>query len=83
MARRSNGSEVIERLLEDRHPEEVPADAETVDRLIATARRHIDSSTINAESDPEGALALAYDAAHQRLRSSHVRACAPPRLVDT
>lgn len=77
MARWNKGSEVIKRLLEDRHLEEVPADAETVDRLIATARRHLASATTNADSDPEGALALAYDAsrkaatellAHQGLR---------------
>lgn len=65
MARWNKGSEVIERLLEDRQLEEVPADAETVGRLIATARRHIASATTNAESDPEGALALAYDAARK------------------
>lgn len=65
MARWNKGSEVIERLLEDHHLEEVPADGETVDRLIATARRHVASATRNAESDPEGALALAYDAARK------------------
>jgi HEPN domain-containing protein len=65
MARWNKGSEVIERLLDDRHLEEVPTDAGTVDRLIATARRHIASATSNAESDPEGALALAYDAARK------------------
>lgn len=45
--------------------------------MIATARRHIESATTSAGSDPEGALALAYDAArttatallgHQGLR---------------
>lgn len=65
MARWNKGSEVIERLLEDRHLEEVPADADTAARLIATARRHISSATSNAESDPEGAFALAYDAARK------------------
>lgn len=65
MARWNKGSEVIERLLDDRRLEEVPADADTVDRLIATAHRHIASATRNAESDPEGALALAYDAARK------------------
>lgn len=65
MARWNKGSEVIERLLEDRHLEEVPADADTAERLIATARRHISSATNNAESDPEGAFALAYDAARK------------------
>lgn len=65
MARWNKGSEVIERLLEDRHLEEVPADADTAARLIATARRHISSATSNAESHPEGAFALAYDAARK------------------
>jgi uncharacterized protein (UPF0332 family) len=65
MARWNKGSEVIERLLDDRHLEEIPADAETVNRLIATARRHIASAATNAHSDPEGALALAYDAARK------------------
>ena len=65
MARWNKGSEIIERLLEDRHLEEVPADADTVERLIATARRHISSATSTAESDPEGAFALAYDAARK------------------
>lgn len=65
MARWNKGSEVIERLLDDRHLEEVPADADTVDRLVATARRHIASATTSAESDPEGPLALAYDAARK------------------
>ena len=61
----NKGSEVIERQLEDRHLEAVPADADTVERLIETARRHIASATTNAASDPEGALALAYDAARK------------------
>jgi HEPN domain-containing protein len=65
MVRWNKGSDVIERLLEDRHLQEVPADADTVDRLITTARRHISSATSNAESDPEGAFALAYDAARK------------------
>lgn len=65
MARWNKGSEVIQRLLDDRHLEEVPADSDTVDRLIATARRHITSATSTAGSDPEGALALAYDAARK------------------
>lgn len=65
MPRWNKGSEVIERQLEDRHLEEVPADADTVERLVDTARRHIASATANAASDPEGALALAYDAARK------------------
>ncbi len=79
MARWNKGSEVIQRLIEDRHLEEVPADPDTVEHLIAAARRHIASARTAARSDPEGALALAYDAArktgtallvHQGLRPS-------------
>jgi uncharacterized protein (UPF0332 family) len=65
MTRWNKGSEVIERLLEARHLEHVPADADTVAALIATARRHVTSATATAVGDPEGALALAYDAARK------------------
>ena len=67
MTRWSKGSEVIERLLNARHLEHVPADADadTVAALIATARRHVTSAFATAADDPEGALALAYDAARK------------------
>lgn len=65
MTRWNKGSEVIERLLDARHLEHVPADADTVAALIATARRHVTSATATAVDDPEGALALAYDAARK------------------
>jgi hypothetical protein len=65
MTRWNKGSEVIERLLDARHLEHVPADADTVAALIATARRHVHSATAAAANDPEGALALAYDAARK------------------
>lgn len=52
-------------MLKDRHLEEVLADADTVERLVDTARRHIASATTTAASDPDGALALAYDAARK------------------
>jgi hypothetical protein len=65
MARWNKGSEVIERLLDDRHLEAVPADAATVDRLIETARRHVASASGTAAGDPEGALSLAYDGARK------------------
>lgn len=65
MTRWNKGSEVIERLLDARHLEQVPADADTVAALIATARRHVTSASTTAAGDPEGALALAYDAARK------------------
>jgi len=65
MTRWNKGSEVIERLLDARHLERVPADPDTVAALIATARRHVSSASATAADDPEGALALAYDAARK------------------
>jgi hypothetical protein len=57
----NKGSGAVERLLEARHRERVPADINTVAALIAAAGRHVASAT--AADDPEGALALAYDTA--------------------
>ena len=77
MPRWNKGSEVIERLLDARHLERVPADADTVSALLATAERHVTSAESTARTDPEGAFSLAYDAerktatallAHQGLR---------------
>lgn len=65
MTRWNKGSEVIERLLDAHHLEHVPADADTVTSLIASARRHVTSALATAADDPEGALALAYDAARK------------------
>lgn len=65
MTRWNKGSEVIERLLDARLLERIPADADTVAALIASARRHVASATATAAEDPEGALALAYDAARK------------------
>ena len=65
MTRWNKGSETIERLLDAHHLEHVPADADTVTALIATAQRHVASAATTAASDPEGAFALAYDAARK------------------
>jgi len=77
MSRWNKGSEVINRLIDDHHLERVPADAGTVAALLETAGRHVTSAESAADTDPEGAFALAYDAsrktatallAHQGLR---------------
>ncbi len=77
MTRWNKGSDVIERLLDARHLERVPADNDTVAALIASARRHVASAATTAADDPEGAFTLSYDAtrktatallAHQGLR---------------
>jgi hypothetical protein len=65
VTRWNKGSDVIERMLESRHLERVPADTDTAAALIATARRHIGSAEAAAAGDPEGAFALAYDAARK------------------
>jgi HEPN domain-containing protein len=58
----------------------VVADSDTVASLITSARRHLGSARMTAESDPEAAYTLAYDAArktatallaHQGLRPTN------------
>jgi len=61
----NQGSDVVERLLGDRHLERIPADTDTVAALIAAARRHVTSAMTTADHDPEGAYALSYDAARK------------------
>ena len=79
MPRWNKGSEVIERLLEARQLQRVPADAATVEGLIESARRHVATGRTATTNDPEGSFALAYDAArkaasallaHQGLRAT-------------
>ena len=79
MPRWNKGSEVIERLLEARQLQRVPADAATVEGLIESGRRHVATGRTATTNDPEGSFALAYDAArkaasallaHQGLRAT-------------
>jgi hypothetical protein len=79
MPRWNKGSEVIERLLEARQLQRVPADAATVEGLIESARRHVATGRTATTNDPEGSFVLAYDAArkaasallaHQGLRAT-------------
>src|SRR4051794_1839082 len=65
MARWRKGEAVIERLLDQRHLEQVPADADTVNALLDSAHRHVASARALVGSDNEGAYALAYDAARK------------------
>lgn len=78
MTRWNKGSEVIERLLEARQLERVPADTDTVAALIGNARRHVTSSTATAVDDPEGAFALAYDAARKTATALLAHQCLRP-----
>ena len=61
----NKGSEVIERLLDARQLQRVPADSATVEALLASTRRHVGSASRSAGDDPEGAFSLAYDAARK------------------
>lgn len=65
MARWSKGELTVIRLIEERHLQRVAADSETAATLIASARRHVGSARLTAETDPEAAFALAYDAARK------------------
>jgi HEPN domain-containing protein len=65
MARWAKGEAQVIQLLEKRHLQRVVADSETVTSLLASARRHVDSARLTAESDPEAAYSLAYDAARK------------------
>lgn len=84
MTRWNKGSEVIERLLDARHLERVPADVDTVTALIASGHRHVASASATAAEDPEGALALAYDAAARPPQHcSPTKGCGRHRRADT
>jgi hypothetical protein len=69
----------VERLLEAKHLEHVPADDDVTTALKEAAFRHVASARACAGTDPEGSYALAYDAvrkaassllAHQALRAT-------------
>ena len=79
MPRWNKGSEVVERLLDARQLQSVPADTANVEGLIESARRHVATGRTATTNDPEGSFALAYDAArkaasallaHQGLRAT-------------
>lgn len=61
------GRAEIERLLAVHELQQVPASREHADRLMSQARTHLISAATLCETDPEGAYALAYDAARKAL----------------
>ncbi len=65
MPRWKKGEETVERLLEARHLERVAAGPDVGATLLAAAQRHVASAKGCADTDPEGAYALAYDAARK------------------
>jgi hypothetical protein len=65
MTRWRKGEGTIERLLQTRHLDQVPGDTDIPTSLIGAARRHVTSARGCSATDPEGAYALAYDAARK------------------
>ena len=65
MPRWNQGSTVVDRLLEQRQLDRVPADLNTAEALLESSRRHVATASGSTATDPEGALSLAYDAARK------------------
>lgn len=65
----SQGRADIDDMLAAARPplQRVPPSREHADRLLDQARRHVVTARMSAESDPEGAYALMYDAARKAL----------------
>jgi HEPN domain-containing protein len=85
VTRWAKGADRVTALIEARHLQRVIADSATVEALLSSAQRHVDSARLTVSQDPEAAYVLAYDAArksatallsHQGLRpttaGSHV-----------
>jgi hypothetical protein len=65
MSRWAKGADQVNMLIEQRHLQRVIADADPVDALLGSARRHVESARLTAGQDPEAAYSLAYDGARK------------------
>ena len=65
MASWAHGADRVEGLIALRHVQRVIADPATVEALLGAAARHVGSAEATAQTDPEGAYNLAYDAARK------------------
>jgi hypothetical protein len=63
----TQGRAVIDQLLAQHRLQQVPPNRNYADRLIETARRHLVSAGSTADDDPDGCVALLYDAARKAL----------------
>jgi hypothetical protein len=61
------GADTIEKLLADGHLEQVIANPEEAEYLLAKARTHLDTAARNAAEDPEIAFDALYAAARKAL----------------
>lgn len=59
------GRACIERLLDERSLERVPASGDLADRLLRQSAAHLETARLAVDRDPSGALQLAYDAARR------------------
>jgi hypothetical protein len=62
VSRWAKGADQVTALIEAHHLQRVIADADTVDALLGSARRHVESARLTVGQDPEAAYSLAYDA---------------------
>lgn len=69
VSRWAKGADRVTALIESRDLQQVIADPEAVDALLASARRHIASARLTVDQDPESAYTLAYDAARKSATS--------------
>jgi uncharacterized protein (UPF0332 family) len=65
MPRWRKGEDTINALVERGHLQQVTADTDTAETLVATSERHVQSAASLVDSDPEAAFSLAYDAARK------------------
>jgi len=65
VSRWAKGADRIAGLIETRHLQRVTGDPDTVEALLASARRHVESARRSESQDPEAAYSLAYDAARK------------------
>jgi HEPN domain-containing protein len=65
VARWGKGEATVTQLIDNRHLQRVAADSDTAISLLASAKRHVASARLTADSDPEASYSLAYDAARK------------------
>lgn len=65
MARWGKGKARVQSLIDAGELDEVPPSEDTTRALLSSGERHIASAASTMATDPEGALALAYDAARK------------------
>jgi hypothetical protein len=78
MPRWRKGEDTINTLLERAHLQQVTADTDIAETLVAASERHVHSAASLVDSDPEAAFSLAYDAARKAATALLASAPRPP-----